>query len=236
MSELTLGGSWAGGWDEPGVLSVVLIGSTLPGSGLFVYSGTPANGTLVASVTAADGSDIFLNHFFKNFAIYTGNGNSDLFTALTQAGINWGTNQNGPGGTGHLKFNAPFGIQCDTITTWDPTAGFPTVEAPHTMSGFLNGWVATTNTPRYWLDSDGMVVVDGAMDASAATAATFFTMPAAYRPVSPNKLWAAGANGGAIAGQAPFVQVASTGSIAVSGITLPTAGAHVAITGRYPLD
>lgn len=37
-------GSWAGGWDEPGVLSLVLIQAGTPGTGLFVYNGVPALG------------------------------------------------------------------------------------------------------------------------------------------------------------------------------------------------
>jgi len=43
--------SWQGGWDEPGVLSYVLINAEA-GGGLFVYSGTPTAGNLVASITA----------------------------------------------------------------------------------------------------------------------------------------------------------------------------------------
>jgi hypothetical protein len=46
MSELPLGGSWAGGWDEPGVLSAVIVESGTPGTGVFVYSGVPGPGNL----------------------------------------------------------------------------------------------------------------------------------------------------------------------------------------------
>jgi hypothetical protein len=54
--------SWLGGWDEPGVLSVVLIAAGTTGAGLFVYSGTPAAGNLIYSITAAaTGTDIFGN-------------------------------------------------------------------------------------------------------------------------------------------------------------------------------
>jgi hypothetical protein len=38
------GGAWAGGWNEPGVLSVVIVESGQPGTGVFVYSGAPAAG------------------------------------------------------------------------------------------------------------------------------------------------------------------------------------------------
>ena len=48
------GVSWAGGWDEPGVLSVVIVQAGTPGTGIFVYSGTPAAGNSpVAWVTPA---------------------------------------------------------------------------------------------------------------------------------------------------------------------------------------
>ena len=43
--------SWQGGWDEPGVLSLVIIETGIPGSGLFLYNGVPGLGTLLASVT-----------------------------------------------------------------------------------------------------------------------------------------------------------------------------------------
>jgi len=50
-----LGGlSWQGGWDEPGVLSVVIVESGQPGTGIFLYSGAPANGNPpVAWITLA---------------------------------------------------------------------------------------------------------------------------------------------------------------------------------------
>jgi hypothetical protein len=36
--------SWQGGWDEPGVLSVVIVESGQPGTGIFLYSGVPSAG------------------------------------------------------------------------------------------------------------------------------------------------------------------------------------------------
>jgi hypothetical protein len=110
------------------------------------------------------------------------------------------------------------------------------LESWHTMSGFSNSWAATGNTPRYRMGSENRVWFDGAIDATSATAGAFFTVPALYQPVAPTKLWAGGANGGVIAGQVPFVAVTSTGVASISGVTLPTAGAHISITGSYPLD
>jgi len=202
---------------------------------LFYSSTPPAVNTLVFSNSALDGSDTFGNHYFAGYSTYTGNGNTDLFTAMTQAGINWGTNQNGSAGTGHLKFLSPNGINSDTIQTWDPVAGYPTVESWHNITP-INGW-AVVNQPRYKLLNTKRVVLDGVLDGSAATAATMVTISAsAYHPVTPNKFWPAGANAGVIAGQSPFWDIATTGSIAIGGVTLGTAGMHITLNGEYPLD
>jgi hypothetical protein len=71
VSELAGAGSWAGGWDEPGVLSIVLIQAGTAGSGLFVYSGVPAAGNLIYSITAANGKDLFGNATLAGAVSYT---------------------------------------------------------------------------------------------------------------------------------------------------------------------
>ena len=55
--------SWQGGWDEPGVLSVVIVASGSPGTGVFVYSGTPGAGNgpigwITASTTDPYGNTV----------------------------------------------------------------------------------------------------------------------------------------------------------------------------------
>jgi hypothetical protein len=127
------------------------------------------------------------------------------------------------------------GIIINGAYNYIPTSPAAT-DSWHTMSSFLNGWAATTNTPRYKLSGRNTVILDGAIDATSSTAGTFFTMPTGYRPISPNKLYAAGANGGVIANNSPFISVANTGSIATGGITVGTSGVHVTISGEYPLD
>lgn len=84
MSELAgLGGSWAGGWDEPGVLSLVIIETGIPGSGLFLYNGVPGVGTLLASVTES-GTDPFGNTTQPGgFVIYDGNAYIDVHVNTT---------------------------------------------------------------------------------------------------------------------------------------------------------
>ena len=81
MSELA-GASWLGGWDEPGVLSIVLIAAGAPGSGLFVYSGPPAAGNLIGSIAAANGTDLFGNAYLAGFTSYlTVAGNAKLLSS-----------------------------------------------------------------------------------------------------------------------------------------------------------
>ena len=92
------GGSWAGGWDEPGVLSVVLINAGTPGSGLFVYSGTPAGGNLVYSVTGATGTDPFGNKYLAGETSYNnGASPSPIAYNLNLGSITWYTYTPNPG-------------------------------------------------------------------------------------------------------------------------------------------
>jgi hypothetical protein len=202
----------------------------------YLDSGSAVQGSLSISQAARSGTDpVTSTAYPQGMQIF--NGALQFLTPVAHPG------QIGVAGAGplagYMQFLNAVGYQFDAailgnINALDPSVP-NTVETWHTMSGFLNSWAATGNTPRYRLLPDGNVQIDGAMDATAATAATFFTMPAAYRPVAPTKLWSSGANLGVPAGQSPFTQVASTGSIAVLGVTLPTAGAHVTISGIYTL-
>jgi len=67
-------GSWAGGWNEPGILTVVLISGGVPGSGLFVYSGVPAKGNLIASISAVAGTDVYGNTIREGVTAYKPDG------------------------------------------------------------------------------------------------------------------------------------------------------------------
>jgi len=115
--------------------------------------------------------------------------------------------------------------------------GGTAIETWTTMS-LLNGWAsAAGNTAaRYRLipSPSNSVQIQGVLDSSAATAATFITLPAGYRP-SGSGGYAAGANGAVSANQAPQMRWASTGSLSIASFT-PTAGVSVWITGIIPLD
>ena len=100
MTGLQLGGSWAGGWDEPGLLSVLLIATSLAGSGIFVYDPSPGAGNLIGSETAVSGDDLYGNlalpgkvtYFFKPtappgyYAIQQFGASFNFYSAATEAG------------------------------------------------------------------------------------------------------------------------------------------------------
>jgi hypothetical protein len=111
------------------------------------------------------------------------------------------------------------------------------IETWHNMT-LLNGWAnAAGNTvARYRLiaSPSNSVQVEGVLDSSAATAATFITLPAGYHPSGAGG-YAVGANGAVSANQAPQLRWANTGSLSIASFT-PTAGIAVWITGIIPLD
>jgi hypothetical protein len=75
--------SWQGGWDEPGVLSLLIIETGIPGSGLFLYNGVPGLGTLLASVTESS-TDPFGNTTQPGgFVVYDGNAYIDVHVNTT---------------------------------------------------------------------------------------------------------------------------------------------------------
>lgn len=208
---------------------------------MFVYDPTVANGNLIASITdsltspTGDTTLAGITSYKKGTTAHVQIINQNI-NLQDESGVSWTIVADTT--SADLVILTPGGkkiflTQAGFWNALDPSSSVP--ETWHTMSGFLNSWAATGNTPRYQLLPDGNVQIDGAMDATNATASTFFTMPAAYRPVSTTKLWASGANGGVPAGQSPFTQVATSGSIAILGVTLPTAGAHVTISGIYTL-
>lgn len=68
---------------------IVIIFGT--GGGLFVYSGTPAAGNLIASITSAAGTDPFGNPYDSDVTVYGSAGTFVQMLAATVARINLGT-------------------------------------------------------------------------------------------------------------------------------------------------
>src|SRR5215472_11403697 len=263
MTELLHGGSWGGGWDEPGVQGIVFIGAGLPGEGLFVYdTAAPAVNHLIYSIVPSAGQDIVGNTTLGGATSYSTQGGTYYAINLSQSGfpprITWyvsGTDQTGTysvmyglydtssaGVHGLSLNNVPYvnppGAWAAPLVISQPGAADPSVaETWHNMS-LLNGWAnAAGNTvARYRLipSPDNSVQIQGVLDSSAATASTFITLPAAYHPSGAGG-YAVGANGAVSANQAPQLRWASTGSLSIASFT-PTAGVAVWITGIIPLD
>jgi hypothetical protein len=58
------------GWESTSTFPLLIITSINPQTGLFVYSGAPAAGDLIASITAAGGTDLFGNATLSRLASY----------------------------------------------------------------------------------------------------------------------------------------------------------------------
>ena len=218
------GGAWAGGWDEPGVLSEVLIAGGTPGSGLFVYSAAPAFGNLTESVTAQAGTDLLGNAYLAGETFYSAgplgvrvalnvSGSTIvLYTAATAAGpfvarsSGFSFLSNG----GEISWGTIFGS----------VPGSPgTQETWHAMSPLLNSWAAVAGfaAPQYRLVASpaNSVEIIGAINAAAATAATFFTLPTAYLPANNQPVCSMGENASLPAGLSPWIKCDTSGNLSV---------------------
>jgi hypothetical protein len=257
--------SWLGGWDEPGVLSVVLIESNIPGSGLFVYSGQPAAGNLIASIAAAAATDSFGNNYVAGEASYAATfatainggqivwysgslaaGWSSVATAVAHAVVPQGlvisaaaeiALVNSAGSSG-LTLGTPVGPNVTLLSgaVGDITAGVPgaanTVETWHAMSPLLNSW-ANQAAPvvqaqyRKVASPPNSVEVIGGLNAAAATAITFFTLPAGYRPASAQTFGAVGTFSGAVAlNNVIFGQCDTAGNLSIQQRTASATGVN----------
>lgn len=202
-------------------------------NGVFVYSGAAGVGDLVESISALASQDPFHNTVFPGFTSYTGNGALDLFMTLSNAGLAWGTNQNGPGGTGALAQSGPITLRVqDLIVATDPVAGPPTAETWHALP-LAAGWTqAGGQAPAaYRLLPDNTVEIVGSVTHASFTtniALTSTALPAAYRPVNNYGI------AGDFAGDAG-IQVNNAGGINAELGTL-AAATVCRFNGRYPLD
>jgi hypothetical protein len=102
----------------------------------------------------------------------------------------------------------------------------------------LNSWanVAGFATARYRLTPLNQVEVIGALSAAAATASTFFTLPAAYRPATQQPVAAAGASASVPAGLAPWIRVDTSGNLTVQNTGAVPAAWQIFFHGLISLD
>lgn len=119
---------------------------------------------------------------------------------------------------------AGFSILAGSATAVKPGTGTspanpPASEIWHPMTPFLNGWanVAGFAVAQYRKVASPVnsVEIIGAINAAAASAATFFTLPAGYRPTHQQPVCSMGANAAVPAGLSPWIECTTGGSLAV---------------------
>jgi len=256
-------------------------------SGIFFYSGVPALGNLLISISNAIGPDQFGNSysvgiFFHNGAATIGmvtvgglpildmnpsgrahgTNNAQIFAALQNGGlanevidvILTSGKEGGDDAALQLfsdSFDATikalaiieFGGQVEAffakgqgIRPAQPGTA-AVIEGWHNMA-LANSWAnnAGFGVARYrFLASPANTVeIDGVIDATAATAGTFFTLPVGWRPGS-NKGYGVGSSGGAIAGSIPNVRCTTAGGLSINNATVPSASSFF-IHGFINLD
>jgi len=188
-------------------------------SGAFFYSGTPAAGNLIASITNAAGTDAETNAYLAGFVTYgivSGqltavqiNGSTLRWsTAATEAGPWAGASQIQQDGLGNLILASMFGATLGTVVNdqlvvqnivpYQP--GTSNLETWHTLGAMSNGWSVGGHAAckisaegELWLALKdillGTTFADGTVIWPAANG-----LPAGYRPSRASRIsgWAPG--------------------------------------------
>lgn len=127
----------------------------LNSSGLFIYSGTPANGNLIASIAPTSGTDSFGNTYLDGIVTYSG----ASFAALSVGNVYFGLIADGYTTAGLVGLSGADGVFASSPTsvsntdaaTWElvdglvsvtPTsaAGYPHLDVGASSSG-VTGWI-----------------------------------------------------------------------------------------------
>ena len=206
-------------------------------SGAFFYSGTPAPGNLIASVTNVAGTDGFGNAYLAGVTSYASGGTSAQNSAGGNSG--WYTSP-GPGGPWTLQAQltayssgqfwlTAVGISAAVIGAFAPGSGNTIPETTHALGSMSNGW-SITGHASYWLGAEGELwlilkdivpgttITDGTVIWSAANG-----LPAGYRPASNRRIlcYSTGQTGN-VGGTA--FELETDGSIQCYGFTRASTG------------
>jgi hypothetical protein len=182
-------------------------------NGAFFYSGTPAAGNLIASITSAAGTDHFGNNYGgPGLTTYAPGGDTvqitgaDITLAEATTNTTWSFFTQVLSGIPYLKLvaaGASSGVLWFTdngiLLATDPNSFLP--ETWHDMTpGLLNGWTVTASQDaRYRLMEDNSVWIDADLTAGTLAGGTnVWTAPTGYIP------------GAGIARRVPATLVAST--------------------------
>lgn len=215
-------------------------------SGAFFYNGTPASGNLIASITTASGTDPYGNPYQSTITGYKSG--TSAFTQIANGIIKLqDTSANDWALVAFLAATIPylaveysgspvlFISKTGMVTALQPGTTSP--ETWHSMS-LINGWAnsAGNTVARYRkvASPPNSVQIMGVISAAAATAGTFFTLPAGYVPAGVGG-FAAGANASVSASQAPQIRYDASGNLSSNSVGLGTSAA-VWFNGFIPLD
>ena len=218
-------------------------------TGTFFYSGAPAAGNLIASIASAAGTDVFGNVYNAGVQSYIpGLGAAGLAAGeliLYQwTGAAWASYGGFVANGSRLDINntngGGIGIPSGPFTSTAGTAASPTVITTDTWNAMAlaNAWanVAGFATARYRMTPNKQVEIIGAINAAAASAVTFFTLPAAYRPASQQPICAAGANASVPAGLSPWIRCDTGGNLTVQNTGAIPAAFQLFFHGFVSLD
>lgn len=179
---------------------LILAGGTITGpdyifnsNGFFFYNGAPANGNLIASITATNGTDGFLNPYGIGFVSYIpgvsnvaisgalinfANAAGSMFIEQVTAG---GLEITGTAGVGFLDVAVPLSVALNLSQPGAASLG--TAEVWHTVTPPTG----LSGTLRYRATIDGQVDVQCFLTVANTVAAgtiTLITLPAAYTPTT----------------------------------------------------
>lgn len=166
------------GWQES-VFTTIIIESGVEGSGLFVYSGAPANGNLIAAISATSGTDPYGNAYY---ATATFGDTADAFMQITPTGQELFYTS---GGLGDLLMSlAPTGGTDQFGNTFP--AGLRWNSPVQTMPAMQNGW-SVGGHATYALDPLGNLVVSwkdlfAGTDTDGTVIWAAGSLPSAYQP------------------------------------------------------
>lgn len=132
----------------------------LNANGLFLYSGTPAAGNLIASITSTAGvPDPFGNGGLEGFTHYDSLGGNFLATSIQSAGLEWfrAASLAGPW-TATAKLTIPFTGSTNIISTVSGVQAAGTfISSINSLGSVFTGNLTTDTTNRVQIDSNGKI-------------------------------------------------------------------------------
>jgi hypothetical protein len=213
--------------------NVTIRGGTVIGGAALYYSGMPALGNLIASISGTTGVDAFGNTYPAGVSSVV----IDLFAAEFTSGAVLES-----AGTGVQLLNGP--LQSVAGSAAHPT--LVTTDVWHTL-GTVTGTNCAFQNARYRLTPDNQVEIDIAaiVSAGGSTAGTYtfsVTLPAQYTPLGSNlRVYPFAFNAPITTATQDSVLIIDGATAAVPGrvrITIPAVAANVFYTAtqRIPLD